>query len=84
MAYQLIYGDYKDAATGIALTVVAGSSYTCVLAPGRILGTPAFPNDGRWTNATTFTGWAIPASGEETSAPVKITPAFSVKDKEGA
>lgn len=59
MPYQLLYPDYLDRATGKTLVVVPGSAYTAVLASGRNGAMPAYPNDGRWTNASTFLGHAV-------------------------
>lgn len=63
MTYALFYPDYIDTVTHKSVTAIPGSSYTIVLGPGRILATPAFPNDGRWTSVTVFTGLAMPVHG---------------------
>lgn len=49
MSYQFIYPDFIDKATGKTLVATPGSTYTVTVASGRNPGTPAYPNDGRWS-----------------------------------
>jgi hypothetical protein len=75
MPYTYTYPDYMNTATGKALTVTAGSSYTCAIFSGRLTTATSFPNDGRWTNATTFidlTRAPEPARPEPPARPLVI------------
>lgn len=75
MPFSYVYPDYMNTATGKALTVTAGSSYTCAIFSGRLTTATTFPNDGRWTNATTFidlTRAPEPARPEPVTRPLVI------------
>lgn len=66
MPYQLIYGDYKDLATGKTLVVTPGSAYTIAVSSGRNAGTPTYPNDGRWTSVTGFLSASVEIPSQDT------------------
>jgi hypothetical protein len=90
VSYQLLYLDYLDKATGKTLVVTPGSAYTAVLASGRNTAMSAYPNDGRWTNATTFLSQEFKEPeppAEETKIKAAADPgsgAAKDKDKGGA
>jgi hypothetical protein len=54
VTYTLIYPDYINLATGKTLVATPGSAYTVAIASGRNAASSAFPNDGRWSNTSTF------------------------------
>ena len=89
MPYQLYYPDYIDKATGKTLVVTAGSAYTIALAPGRNAATPGYPNDGRWTNASTFLNFSAEDPASQPAVTVKPSVELNTstskdKDKGGA